>query len=331
MKNFAYARAENVAAAIQSITLNSNAKFLAGGTNLVDLMRENIEQPDQLVDVTALPLSQVEELPGGGVRIGALVKNSHLAANQIIRERYPVLSEAILNGASGQIRNMATTSGNLMQRTRCYYFYDGAARCNKREPGAGCDALEGFNRYHAILGASEHCIATHPSDMCVALAALDATVQVTGRDGERSIPLVDFHRLPEDTPQIDTNLRADELITSVDLPALPAAKNSMYRKVRDRASYAFAIISVAGVLEVEDDTIKNVRLALGGVAHKPWRAFAAEKLLMGAQVNEETFKAAAAAELEPARGYKYNSFKIELAQRAIVTVLKTLTKKEDSK
>jgi xanthine dehydrogenase YagS FAD-binding subunit len=331
MKNFAYARAENVAAAIQSITLNSNAKFLAGGTNLVDLMRENIEQPDQLVDVTALPLSQVEELPGGGVRIGALVKNSHLAANQIIRERYPVLSEAILNGASGQIRNMATTSGNLMQRTRCYYFYDGAARCNKREPGAGCDALEGFNRYHAILGASEHCIATHPSDMCVALAALDATVQVTGRDGERAIPFVDFHRLPEDTPQIDTNLRADELITSVDLPALPAAQNSMYRKVRDRASYAFAIISVAGVLELEDDTIRNVRLALGGVAHKPWRAFAAEKFLMGGRVNEETFKAAAAAELEPARGYKYNSFKIELAQRSIVSVLKTLAKKEDSK
>jgi xanthine dehydrogenase YagS FAD-binding subunit len=324
MKNFAYARAENVAAAIQSITLNSRAKFLAGGTNLVDLMRENIEQPDQLVDVTALPLSQVEELRGGGVRIGALVKNSHLAANQIIRERYPVLSEAILNGASGQIRNMATTSGNLMQRTRCYYFYDGAARCNKREPGAGCDALEGFNRYHAILGASEHCIAIHPSDMCVALAALDATVHVTGPDGERTIPLVDFHRLPEDTPQIDTNLRADELITSVELPALPAAKNSMYRKVRDRASYAFAIVSVAGVLEVEDDRIRNVRLALGGVAHKPWRAFSAEKHLMGARVNEETFKAAAAAELEPARGYKYNSFKIELAQRAIVSVLKTL-------
>jgi xanthine dehydrogenase YagS FAD-binding subunit len=218
-----------------------------------------------------------------------------------------------------------------MQRTRCYYFYDGAARCNKREPGEGCDALEGFNRYHAILGASEHCVATHPSDMCVALAALDATVQVTGPDGEREIPLVDFHRLPEDTPEIDTNLRADELITSVDLPALPAAKNSMYRKVRDRASYAFAIISVAGILEVEDEKIKNVRLALGGVAHKPWRAFIAEKLLMGARVSEETFKAAAAAELEPARGYKYNSFKIELAQRAIVSVLKTLSSKGASK
>jgi xanthine dehydrogenase YagS FAD-binding subunit len=331
MKNFAYSRAENVATAIQSIMLNSHAKFLAGGTNLVDLMRENIEQPDQLIDVTALPLSQVEELPDGGVRIGALVKNSHLAANQLIRERYPVLSEAILNGASGQIRNMATTSGNLMQRTRCYYFYDGTARCNKREPGAGCDALEGFNRYHAILGASEHCIATHPSDMCVALAILDATVQVIGPDGERAIPLVDFHRLPENTPQVDTNLQAGELITSVDLPPLPAAKNSMYRKVRDRASYAFALISVAGALEAEGDVIKNVRLALGGVAHKPWRAFAAEKVLRGARVDEETFQAAAAAELEPARGYKYNSFKIELAQRAMVSVLKTLANKEDFK
>jgi xanthine dehydrogenase YagS FAD-binding subunit len=324
MKNFAYARAENVGAALQAIAQNPNAKFLAGGTNLVDLMRENIEQPDRLVDVTALPLAQVEELPGGGVRIGALVRNSHLAANRLIRERYPVLSEAILRGASAQIRNMATTGGNLMQRTRCYYFYDGESRCNKRAPGTGCDALEGFNRYHAILGASESCIATHPSDMCVALAALDATVHVVGAKGERAIPLTDFHRLPEATPQADTNLHADELIASVELPSLPFAPNSAYRKVRDRASYAFALVSVAAALEVEEGTIKNVRLALGGVAHKPWRARAAEKLLAGAPATEENFKAAAAEELKAARGYRHNSFKIELAQRAIVSVLKQL-------
>jgi xanthine dehydrogenase YagS FAD-binding subunit len=258
------------------------------------------------------------------VSIGALVKNSHLAANQLIRERYPVLSEAILNGASGQIRNMATTGGNLMQRTRCYYFYDTESRCNKRDPGAGCDALEGFNRIHAILGASESCIATHPSDMCVALAALDATVHVTGTNGKRAIPVIDFHRLPEETPQMDTNLQPDELITSVELPVLPFASNSMYRKVRDRASYAFALVSVAAALEVEDGAIKNVRLALGGVAHKPWRAVAAEQVLTGAAASEETFKAAAAKELKAARGYKHNSFKIELAQRTIVSVLKTL-------
>ena len=324
MKPFAYARASDVGTAIQSITQNQNAKYLGGGTNLVDLMRENIEQPDYLLDVTSLPLAQVEELPGGGMNIGALVKNSHLAANQLIRERYPVLSDAILNGASGQIRNMATTGGNLMQRTRCYYFYDTEARCNKRQPGAGCDALEGFNRIHAILGASDACIATHPSDMCVALAALDASVRVIGSNGERAIPIVDFHRLPEDTPQTDTNLRPDELITAVELPALSFARNSMYRKVRDRASYAFALVSVAAALEVEGSTIKNVRLALGGVAHKPWRAFAAEKILAGAQASEDIFKAAAAEELKAARGYKHNSFKIELAQRTIVSVLKTL-------
>ncbi len=252
-------------------------------------MRENIEQPDELIDITALPLTRVEELPQGGVLIGALVRNSHLAAHQLIRERYPVLSEAILHGASGQIRNMATTGGNLMQRTRCYYFYDTSARCNKREPGAGCDALDGFNRIHAILGASDACIATHPSDMCVALAALGATVHVTGANGERTIPLVDFHRLPRDTPQTDTNLQPDELITAVELLALPCARSSLYRKVRDRASYAFALVSVAAALEVEAGTIRQVRLALGGVAHRPWRAVAAEQVLMGAPANEETF------------------------------------------
>jgi xanthine dehydrogenase YagS FAD-binding subunit len=325
MKSFAYARATSQASAVQLVYQNSNAKFLGGGTNLVDLLRENIEQPDHLVDITGLPLAEIEELPDGGVRIGALVRNSHLAANRIILERYPVLSQAILMGASGQIRNMATTGGNLMQRTRCYYFYDKEARCNKRAPGTGCDALEGFNRIHAILGATEQCIATHPSDMCVALAALDATVHVIGTGGARSIPIGDFHRLPGETPQTDTNLQPDELITAVELPALTFAQNSVYVKVRDRASYAFALVSVAAALEIADGIIKTVRLALGGVAHKPWRASAAEKLLTGARASEEVFKAAAAEELKTARGYKHNSFKIELAQRTIVRVLKRLT------
>lgn len=325
MKSFAYARATSQASAVQLVNQNSNAKFLGGGTNLVDLLRENIEQPDHLVDITGLPLAEIEELSAGGVRIGALVRNSHLAANGIILERYPVLSQAILMGASGQIRNMATTGGNLMQRTRCYYFYDTEARCNKRDPGTGCDALEGFNRIHAILGANEQCIATHPSDMCVALVALDATVHVMGTGGERTIPMCDFHRLPEETPQTDTNLQPDELITAVELPALTFAQNSVYVKVRDRASYAFALVSVAAALEVADGTIKNVRLALGGVAHKPWRARAAEKLLTGVKAREEVFKAAAAEELKTARGYKHNSFKIELAQRTMVRVLKSLT------
>lgn len=324
MKNFTYARPENTETALQLITRHQQAQFLGGGTNLVDLLRENIAQPDSLVDITALPHAAIEELPGGGVRIGALVRNSHLAAKQIIRERYPVLSQAILQGASGQIRNMATTGGNVMQRTRCYYFYDGAARCNKRVPGAGCDALEGFNRLHAILGASDACIATHPSDMCVALAALDATIRVQGAGGEREIPIREFHRLPEDAPQIDTNLQPGELITAVDLPALPLARHSLYRKVRDRASYAFALVSVAAALAVEDGKIVNVRLALGGVAHKPWRAVAAEQVLVGATASEETFKAAAAEELKPARGYTHNTFKIELARRTIVSVLKRL-------
>lgn len=324
MKPFAYSRAEDAQSAIHLISKNHRAKFLGGGTNLVDLMRENIEQPDRLVDVTGLPLAQIEELSDGGVRIGALVRNSHLAAHPLIREGYPVLSQAILMGASAQIRNMATTAGNLMQRTRCYYFYDGQARCNKREPGTGCDALEGFNRIHAILGASDACIATHPSDMCVALAALEATVLVRGTSGERRIPILDFHRLPEETPQRDTNLEPDELITAVELPAIAFARHSLYRKVRDRASYAFALVSVAALLDVKDGIIERARLALGGVAHKPWRARAAEKILVGANANEVTFKAAAAEELKAARGYKHNSFKIELAQRTMVSVLKSL-------
>jgi xanthine dehydrogenase YagS FAD-binding subunit len=324
MKNFGYARAADLSEAVQSISQKPNGKFLGGGTNLVDLMRENIEQPDFLIDVTSLGLDKIEEGGDGSIRIGASVKNSAIINHQLIRERFPVLAQAIAMGASAQLRNMATTAGNLMQRTRCYYFYDTTARCNKREPGAGCDALDGFNRIHAILGASEDCIATHPSDMCVALAALDAIVQVTGTNGQRAIPIVDFHRLPGDTPQTDTNLHPDELITAVELPALPFARNSLYRKVRDRASYAFALVSVAAALAVEDGVIKDARLCLGGVAHKPWRAFAAEKLLVGSPPSETTFKGAAAEELKSARGYRHNSFKIELAQRTILSVFKTL-------
>jgi xanthine dehydrogenase YagS FAD-binding subunit len=324
MKNFAYSRAENAHTAVSLISQHTNAKFLGGGTNLIDLMRENIEQPDALVDVNGLPFNQIEELTDGGISIGAAVKNTAVANHRIIRERYPFLSQAILFGASGQIRNMATVGGNLMQRTRCLYFYDEAANCNKRTPNSGCDAIEGFNRQHAILGTSERCIATHPSDMCVALAALDATVHVEGNNGTRTIPFHEFHRLPGNTPHIETDVQPDELITSIHIPRVDVAKHSLYRKVRDRASYAFALVSVAAALEVEHGRIRNVRLALGGVAHKPWRAFQAESVLRGAEATEDTFRRAAAAELANAKGFAYNSFKIELAKRTIVSVLSEL-------
>lgn len=326
MKNFQYNSAANQPMALSLISQDDNAKFLGGGTNLIDLMRENIEQPDALVDITRLPLDTVTELPDGGLRIGALVRNSHLAGNVLVRERYPLLSQAILMGASAQLRNMATTGGNLMQRTRCHYFYDGAARCNKRRPGTGCDAIGGFNRIHAVLGTSCECIATHPSDMCVALAVLDAIVQVTGKGGERAIPLVDFHRLPGDTPQLDTNLRPDELITSVDLPLMPFARRSLYRKVRDRASYAFALVSVAAAVDLQDGVIQNARIALGGVAHKPWRAITAEQYLIGKHPDDQTIAKAAELELEPAIPFANNGFKIELARRMIAGAISTLVR-----
>lgn len=328
MNNFSYSRAEDSQGALDLLSMSTNAKFLAGGTNLIDLMRENIEQPNALVDITRLPLNSIEELPDGGLRIGALVRNSHLAGNPMVRERYPVLSQAILMGASAQLRNMATTGGNLLQRTRCYYFYDTAARCNKRLPGTGCDAIEGFNRIHAVLGTSPECIATNPSDMCVAMAALDAVVRVRSAAGERTIPLIHFHRLPGDTPNLDTNLQPDELITAVDLPALPFARKSLYRKVRDRASYAFALVSVAAALEIEDGVIKQVRVALGGVAHKPWRALTAEQFLEGKRCDEQALRQAAALELEAAQAYRHNAFKIELAKRTIVSTLAELAQEE---
>lgn len=324
MKPFAYARAGDAPTALGLIA-QPHTKFLAGGTNLVDLMRENIEQPDTVVDITGLPFAQIEELPDGGLSIGATVRNTAVAVHRLVRERYPLLSQAIVFGASGQIRNMATVGGNLMQRTRCPYFYDEAARCNKRQPQSGCDAIDGVNRMHAILGASRSCIATHPSDMCVALAALGAIVHVEGPRGTRAIPFDAFHRLPGDTPQIETDLHADELITSVELPPLDVAKHSIYRKIRDRASYAFALVSVAAAVAVERGVITDVRIALGGVAHKPWRAFDAERVLMGAAATTDTYKRAAEAELASARGFEHNSFKIELAKRTLVSVLSDLT------
>ena len=325
MNNFSFGRATDTASAVKLISIDpASSRFLAGGTNLVDLMREGIEHPQTVVDITRLPLGHVQERPDGGVRIGAMVRNSYLAAHPVVRRNYPLLSEAILNGASAQLRNMATTGGNLLQRTRCYYFYDEAAHCNKRAPGSGCDAIGGFNRIHAILGTSQECIATHPSDMCVALAALNATVNVTGANGDRSIPIADFHRLPGNTPERDTNLASGELITSVDLPASSAGLPSLYRKVRDRASYAFALVSVAAALKIESGVIRDIRLALGGVAHKPWRAMTAEQLLLGNAPNSDNFARAAAAELSPAVPLRDNAFKIELAKRTIVLVLEQL-------
>ena len=321
MKPFVYTRAANPQAAIQAVA-QPNTKFLAGGTNLIDLMKENVEQPSRLVDINKLALTRIDEHEGG-LRLGALAKNSDTANNSLVRERYPLVSQAILAGASPQLRNAATNGGNLMQRTRCYFFYDVAMPCNKRQPGSGCGALEGFSRIHAIFGASSQCIATHPSDMCVALAALDAIVRVEGPQGPRTIPFADFHRLPGDTPQIDTNLRADELITSIDLPAASAvfAPHSYYLKVRDRASYAFALVSVAAALNIRDGVIQQARLALGGVAHKPWRVTNAEQVLNGQRADQSLFQRAAEAAMQGARGTEHNRFKIELGRRAIVRAL----------
>ena len=326
MNNFSYLRVADVASAVNAVAGESDTFFIAGGTNIIDLMKENVTRPKRLVDITHLPLTRIEEREGGGLRLGALVTNADTAYNTAVRRRYPLLSKAILAGASPQLRNMATNGGNLLQRTRCYYFYDTATPCNKREPGTGCSALDGFNRIHAILGASEHCIATHPSDMCVALLALEAIVQVTGPNGNRSISLDQFHRLPGDTPHIDTNLARGEIITAIDLPAKGFADHYEYLKVRDRTSYAFALVSVATALELNGDTIADARLALGGVAHKPWRSREAEARLVGQPATRETFEAAAELVLHGAKGFGSNDFKIPLAQRAIVRALETATR-----
>ncbi len=325
MNPFAYERAADAAGAVAAVAGRPSAMFLGGGTNLVDHMRLGVASPDLLVDVTGLPLDRIEELPDGSVRIGANVRNSDLAAHRLIRARYPVLSQALLAGASGQLRNLATTGGNLLQRTRCVYFQDVTTPCNKREPGTGCSAVGGYTRYHAILGASEHCVAVHPSDMAVAMAALDATVVVLGKAGERRIGLVDFHRLPGDAPDRDTVLQHGELITAVELPALPFAARSAYRKVRDRASYAFALVSVAAAVNIEDGAVRDVRIALGGVAHKPWRATQAEAALRGAPATVESFGRAADAELAPALPLDGNAFKVKMARNTLVAVLRELS------
>ncbi len=321
MNSFAYTRASDVPSAVHAVTANRDAALIAGGTNLIDLMKENVARPAHLVDITRLPLNQIEALPNGGLRLGALVTNADTAYHAEVERRYPILSRAILSGASAQLRNMATNGGNLLQRTRCYYFYDTATPCNKRDPGAGCSAVNGFNRIHAILGTSDHCIAVHPSDMCVALAALEAVVRVTGKDGERSIPLGEFHRVPGDTPQIDTNLRPGEIITSIDLPAEGFANHYAYLKIRDRASYAFALVSVAVGLAMDGDTITEMRLVLGGVAHKPWRNVEAEAMLNGIKATRDHFEAVGEAIVRGAKGFGHNTFKIELARRAVVRAL----------
>jgi xanthine dehydrogenase YagS FAD-binding subunit len=321
MINFEYVRANSVADAVSLIAASPTAKFVAGGTNLVDLMKMDVEQPTKLIDISRLTLDKVEDTADGGLRIGAMVRNSDLAYDPVVEARYPVLSSAIRAGASQQLRNMASTGGNLLQRTRCAYFYDIALPCNKRVPGSGCGALQGHNRMHAILGTSDACIAVHPSDMCVALALLEAEVHVMGPNGARVIAFNDFHRLPGDTPQRDTNLNPGEIIVAVELPAAGFASNYTYLKIRDRLSYAFALVSVAAVLELADGHIKTARFALGGVAHKPWRDTRAEAALAGQAPSEAGFRQAADVVLRDARGFGHNNFKIELAGRAIVRAL----------
>jgi len=329
MIELSYARAADADDAVRRAA-NGSGRYLGGGTNLVDLMRETVETPSALVDVTGLS-REIAPTADGGLMIGAAARNTAVAEHEAVRSGYPMLARAIVAGASAQIRNMATVGGNLLQRTRCTYFYDtDGSRCNKRTPGEGCDAIEGFNRMHAILGASHACVATHPSDMCVALAALDAVVHVRGASGERTVELCDLHRLPEDRPDIETVLEPGELITAVELPAPNRAERSTYRKVRDRSSYAFALVSVAAALELDGDRIVSARLALGGVAPKPWRARRAEQALRGQPATEATFVKAADAELADARPLAGNAFKVELARRTLTAVLQRLTEGERS-
>jgi xanthine dehydrogenase YagS FAD-binding subunit len=321
MNPFEYERAVGVQSAVTAIA-RSGGKFLAGGTNLLDLMKGGVERPKKLIDINHLALDKIEELPGGGLRLGAAARNTDTADHPLVRQRYPLLAQAILAGASQQLRNKASNGGNLLQRTRCYYFTDiGFSECNKRNPGSGCGAIGGLNRIHAILGASDSCIATHPSDMCVALAALQATIQVVGPKGPRKIPIHEFHRLPGNTPQLDTTIRPDELIVSIDLPPSSYAEHYCYLKIRDRASYAFALLSAAVALDLDGKQIRTARIALGGVAHKPWRSEEAEKVLSGQKVGEETFKRAAQACVAGAKTYEHNAFKVELAKRTVIKAL----------
>ena len=316
MNNFTYTRATSVKDAVQRATSDKNSLFIGGGTNVVDRLKAFLDEPSQLIDISRLQMQSIERMTNGW-RVGALVTNTALADHPEIRRNYPFLSRAIFSGASQQIRNVATVGGNLLQRTRCPYYYDTAFACNKRDPGSGCPAATGINRMHAILGASEECVAVHPSDMCVALAALDAVVEVEGPKGKRQIPFVNFHRLPENTPQKDSNLEAGELITAIILPPLSWAKSGVYLKLRDRTSYSFALISVAAALEVAGDKIKDVRLAMGGVAHKPWRANEAEKFLIGKPADITTFTQAANIALQGAKPLAHNGYKIDMTKRAI--------------
>lgn len=324
MKVFSYLKANgSISGALQAASSKDGSYYIAGGTNLIDLMKEGVVEPSHLVDINGLEFAQIEKShSGGGIKIGALARNSDVANHQLIRENYPVLSRALLSGASPQLRNMATVGGNIMQRTRCSYFYDVAGLCNKRAPGSGCPAIDGYNRMNAVLGGSKQCIATNPSDMNVALAALDAVVVVAGAKGERRIKLVDFHKLPGDTPHIETALEPAELITAVELPEFGYKKNWCYIKVRDRASYAFALVSVAACLDMEHGKIKSARLALGGVGTKPWRVIEAENVLVGKAPDEAVFKMVAEKIMKPANGYEYNKFKIEMGKRTIVRALK---------
>ena len=323
MRPFRYTKANNAGVAVQTVSTNENSQFLAGGTNLIDLMKEDVARPVELVDITRLNLKQIATVTGSGnLSIGALAKNSDTANHPLVRQNYPLLTQAILAGASGQIRNMATNGGNLNQRTRCSYFYDTAMPCNKREPGSGCGALEGINRYHAIFGWSEQCVAVYPSDMAIALAALDAIVQVQQADGtQRTIAFAEYHRLPENNPEKDNTLNPGELVTAIELPKNKFADHSYYLKVRDRSSYAFALVSVAAALEMDGDHVKQARIAMGGVAHKPWRAMAAEQFLTGKAATTANFQAAAAAEMRNAKPLEHNQFKVELGNRMIVRAL----------
>ncbi|HEY8956991.1 xanthine dehydrogenase family protein subunit M [Chitinophaga sp.] len=320
MNQFSYVRPASLKAAVDAVAKDNSARFIAGGTNLLDLMKSGVMIPEKLVDINRLPLKDIQ-LNGNTLHIGALALNSELAAHELVTTHHPLLSQALLAGASQQLRNMATVGGNMMQRTRCTYFYDTTMPCNKRSPNSGCGAIGGINRMHAIFGASESCIAVHPSDMCVALAALDATVLVTGPKGNRRIPFTDFHRLPGNTPQLDNNLAKGELITAVEIPANAYTKNVYYLKVRDRASYAFALVSVAAALDISNNVIRSARLAMGGVAHKPWRLYEAEKALAGKTPTEENFRAAAAIALQSAKTYQHNQFKTGLSVNSIQTAL----------
>jgi xanthine dehydrogenase YagS FAD-binding subunit len=321
MKSFKYTEVTDAGGAVRAVAANQLAKFVAGGTNLVDLMKEYVERPSELVNISRLNLTQIKTT-SNGISIGALARNADTANHPVVRQNYPLLSMAILAGASAQLRNMATNGGNLMQRTRCPYFYDIAMPCNKRQPGTGCGAIQGLNRVHAIFGYSDKCVATYPGDMANALYALDAVVKVRGINGqERTIAIQDFHRLPGDTPEKDNNLNHGELIVAIELPKNNFANRSYYLKVRDRASYAFALVSIAAALETSGNTIKQARIVLGSVAHKPWRSIEAESLLAGKPATEETFRAAAEAALKDAKPLEHNAYKVELGKRAIVLAL----------